>query len=428
MKKSIFIIVTVLFLCSSYFLVKRFSVDSKIFTDENAVNYNILAAGLKGARDFTSKDKDIYIAYKNKIQVIEKNGKSYTLLEDRSADIRSIEYYDNKLYIVNGASFLAYDINSKKSVEIIKDIPNFGDYGQCKLMLKDKKIYLAIGAATNSGVVGEDNMWRGNFPFNHDIATKNITIGNQVSGKTGGFVPYNTKNIPGQKISGHFPGNASVIVYSTEKSESSLYCWGIRNIKAMDYDSYGRIFAAVGGMEYRGERSVKGDVDYIYELKYDIWYGWPDFSGGDPINSPRFKGSNGGKISFLLQSHPTSNPPAPFYQHKNLSTLSALAIDRGGALGKKDCIYFYDNSDNMIYNINNKGILEKSFKFDKDAKINIMKIINSKLLILEENEGLLIQMGDRDNSIDKDGRVILVYVISLITIISGLIIWKLKNQ
>ena len=35
-------------------------------------------------------------------------------------------------------------------------------------------------------------------------------------------------------------------------------------------------------------RGIKNDRDYIYEINGDRWYGWPDYSGGDPITSPRF--------------------------------------------------------------------------------------------------------------------------------------------
>jgi hypothetical protein len=427
MKKGILIVVTILFLSSSYFLGGAFTKENRIFTGDIMVKYSLLAGGLRSARDFTTKGEDIFIAFKNKIQVIEKSGKSYTFFQDEKADIKSIEFYKDKIYIINNSSFSALDMHSKKLVELIRNLPNFGDYADCRLMVKDDKIYIAIGAATNSGIVGEDNGWKDTYPFNHDISPKNISIAENINGKTGAFLPYNTKSLPGQKISGHIPGNASVLVYSPEKNQSSLFCWGVRNVKGMDFDSTGKIFAAVGGMEPRGDRAVKGDVDYIYELKADLWYGWPDFSGGDPITSPRFKGSKDEKVPFLLQTHPSNNPPAPFYQHKSLSTLSSLAIDKLGVLGNKDCIYFYDNSDNIIYSLDNKGIVEQKIRLEKTCRIRSLKLIGNRILMLEEYEGLLLQLGSTDSGINTNSKTILIYVIGLITVLAVLIVWKLKN-
>ena len=67
-------------------------------------------------------------------------------------------------------------------------------------------------------------------------------------------------------------------------------------------------------MEDSGVRAVKDDVDYIYDIKERAWYGWPDFSGGDPITSPRFSdGTN--KLSFVIANHPTEVTLGPRYQH-----------------------------------------------------------------------------------------------------------------
>ena len=426
MKKNLVFMITILFLCSFYFLTKIYTKDNKLFIGDKTIRYNILTGGMKDAVDFAVSGEDIFIAFKNKIQVIEKNGKSYTLFHDKNADIKSIVYYKNCLYLINKSSFFSLELQETKVTELIKGIPNFGDYQECKLMVKEDRIYIAVGAATNSGIVGEDNTWKDTYPFNHDVSPKNIIISESINNKTGAFVPFNTKNIPGQKISAHYPGNASIIVYTPEKTESALYCWGVRNVKAMDFDSTGRIFAAIGGMEPRGERAVKGDVDYIYELKYDVWYGWPDFSGGDPLNSPRFKNSQDGRIPFLLQKHPSINPPAPYYQHKSLNTLTALAIDKLGVLGKKDCIYFYDNSDNILYNIDNKGVVARQATLDKNYSISTMKIVDSSVIMLEKNNGLLIQLGG-NNVGSTDARVILIYVIGLIIVVCGIIAWKLKS-
>lgn len=426
MKKILFITLAGALLSFSYFVVRRYNDSDNLFTEPNEVRYYVLTAGLKEAKDFTTDDNNIYIAYKDSIQVVEKNGKSYTLYEFNNGDIRSLQYYDNKLYIINGPSLMSYDITNQKREILIEDIPNFGDYGECKLMLKENKIYIAIGAATNSGVVGLDNKWKNQYPFNFDISPKDITITDKVNRSYGAFVPFNTKNTPRQKISGHFPGNASVVVYNPKSKESYLYCWGVRNVKAMDYDSIGNIFAVVGGMEPRGYRGVQGDVDYIYELKSDIWYGWPDYSGGDPITSPRFKSTSGEKLSFILENHPSTNPPAPYYQHKSVNSLTAMTIDREGCFGKKDSIFFFDSLNKNLLSIDNKGIIEEKLKLGKYSEIIDLEMYNGNILLLEKNQGLLIQLTPIKEGIKVSYKVVLTYVIFFILLLMGIITWKWK--
>ncbi|MDP4091145.1 MAG: hypothetical protein Q8930_18015 [Bacillota bacterium] len=427
MKRYILILLTIIFIAFSYIIINLFKKDENILLNDKGIKRSIIAGGLKGAKDFTEGDGDIYIAFSSRIQVIKSNGKSYMLLDDRSLDIKGIQFWEGKLYLLSKSSLMCLNLSDGSLKELVKDMPNYGDYGDGKLLIRNGTIYISIGAATNSGVVGDDNTWKDLYPFNCDIPPKDISI-NAVSGsKTGAFVPFNTKNVQGQKIAGHFPGNASVITYSINKGETSLFCWGIRNVKGMDCDSDGRIVASVGGMEPRGSRPVKGDVDYIYELKEGIWYGWPDYSGGDPINSPRFRGVNDGRIAFVLQKHPSNNPPAPLYQHKTLSSLSIVAVDRKGAIGDKDCIYFYDNKDNIIYGMNKKGIVESKLRLADGMRLSAMKASDNGMMILEQNEGYLVKLGAENEAIRKGSNIILVYSLVLILTSAAIIVWKSKK-
>ena len=43
--------------------------------------------------------------------------------------------------------------------------------------------------------------------------------------------------------------------------------------------------------------------DFLYEIKAGVWYGWPDFLGGLPINAPRYRSPDGVAQPFLLQNH-----------------------------------------------------------------------------------------------------------------------------
>ena len=81
---------------------------------------------------------------------------------------------------------------------------------------------------------------------------------------------------------------------------------GLDGLRKNIFNNNGNIVAIVGGMEDEGSRAVKDDKDYIYEIKENAWYGWPDYSGGDPINSPRFS-DNENKLEAVISNPPTKH-------------------------------------------------------------------------------------------------------------------------
>ncbi|WP_251860463.1 PQQ-dependent sugar dehydrogenase [Clostridium sp. Marseille-Q2269] len=347
--------------------------------------------GLKEAKDFSIDNKgNYYIAFKNKIQFIDANGKSYDILKNKNLSINSMVYKDKYLYFTSKNELYSYDIDKKTTTILINNLPNMGDYNKSLILIKDDNLYLTIGAATNSGVVGKDNKWLSNSPFFSDVSCYPLTLSGKNFGKegTGAFSAYGTKSIRGQRVAEHFPGNSSIIVYNLKKNQIKTYAWGIRNFKGIDINSKGKILASVGGMEFRGDRPVKGDRDYIYEINKGTWYGWPDYSGGDPINSPRFKGKNNRPIGFVLDKHPSANPPAPLYQHKTLNSLGSMAVDSTGNIFSKDSIIFYENNEKALYSLDNLGIIKKEVEFEKGNAESI-KIIDKKLIILDSNKGYL---------------------------------------
>lgn len=362
----------------------------KVFSEE--LSYNLMYKGIYSARDFTfDVEQNCYIAYKDRIQFVGNAGKSYNVLKDVNMDIYSVEYYKEKLYFSSGNSIYEQDLNTKKTNELIKDLPNFGDCNMTLIKANEGFLYISIGAATNSGVVGADNEWIKDYPSAHDITPYDITLEGLNFGdtKTGAFVEKNSKTVEGQIITGNCPGNASVIIYNLNTRDRTTFAWGLRNINGMDFNSRSQLMASVGGMEDRGLRPIKGDVDYIYEIRSKQWYGWPDYSGGDPVNSPRFRGDNEKAVLPLLENQPNTNPAAPIYQHRSLGTLKSLAIDRCGSIGNIDGIYFYDSEDKAVYSLNSELLLNKIIEIQKNGTIFSLKFYNENLFILDGVNGTL---------------------------------------
>lgn len=413
-------IICIVILISKY--VKNLS-QNKLNLQNKNLDYAIRYKGIQGAVDFAVDNlNNYYIAYKDKIQVIETNGKSYYIFKNKYLNISSIDFSDNKLYFASNTKVYSYDLKDKKLTEIVKDLPNYGDYKNSIVRVRGEHVYITIGAVTNSGVVGEDNKYLKDSPFIHDITPKDIILKGTNFGqyKTGAFQSYKTKSTNGQLISGHFPGNASILLYNIKTGNSETFAWGIRNVTGMDFNSQGKLFTVVGGMEDRGIRPVKGDSDYIYEIKKGNWYGWPDYSGGDPLTSPRFKLSHNLNLQFVLENHPTTNPPAPIYQNNKVSSIKSLSVDKNGVIGIKDCIYFYDRSNNIIYAFNGVGSGKEEIKFLKNTSVSDMKFYGDSLLVLDSNYGYLYSINKHkyiNFSIDKK-----VYLYLIMTCISGIVV------
>ncbi|MBZ9608680.1 hypothetical protein G9F73_012765 [Clostridium estertheticum] len=432
MKKTIGFIVILAAMAFALFSMKDSSKEYRVTVKDEVIKSQILFKGLSKAVDFTKDSEgNYYVAFKDKVQYIDKVGKSYNIFTNKKLSITSLDYNNKVLYYASGTKVYSYDLVTKANKEIIKNIPNYGDYNDSLVRINGEYLFVTIGAATNSGVVGPDNQWLDDYPQNHDISPKSITIKgiNFDKKKTGAFVPYKNRNVKGQIITEHMIGNSSIIVYNLKTGAQGNFAWGIRNMKAIDFNSEGKILVAVGGMEDRGLRPVKGDSDYIYKIKKKSWYGFPDYTGGDPISSPKFKGLLNGDIPFILDQHPTTNPPAPIYQHKEVNSLAGLAIDKKGIIGSIDCIYFYEKNDNSIYSLNKSSALKEKVRFGDETYISSMKFFDD-LIVLDSKSGYLIKIKKNiKNDIGIEGRRLSYYLLTIVLtlIISLLVSLSKKN-
>jgi hypothetical protein len=432
MKKTIGFIVILAAMAFALFSLKSSFEGYRIMVKDEAMKSQIMFKGLSSAVDFTKDSEgNYYIAFKDKIQYIDKIGKAYNVLTNNKLSITSLDYNNEVLYYASDTKVYSYNLVSKENKVIIKNIPNYGDYNSSLIRINGEYLFVTIGAATNSGVVGLDNRWLENYPQNHDVSPKSITIKGINFGemKTGAFVSYKTRNIKGQMITEHMPGNSSILIYNLKTGAEETFAWGIRNMNAIDFTSEGKILVTVGGMEDRGLRPVKGDSDYIYQIKKNAWYGFPDYTGGDPINSPKFKGLKNKAIPFILEQHITTNPPAPIYQHSAVNSLVGLAIDKKAILGDKDCIYFYERNDNSIYSLNKISALKEEVNFQKGSYISSMKFFD-KLIVLDSKNGYLISMGknvNNDISMGKQKFIYYLLTIVITLIVSILVVLNKRN-
>jgi len=432
MKKTIGFIVILAAMAFTLFSLKNSFKEYKVTLKVGGIKSQILFKGLSNAIDFTSDGEgDYYVAFKDRIQYIDKVGKAYNVFTNKKLSITSLDYNNKILYYASGSFVYSYNLITKENKEIIKDIPNHGDYNNSLIKINGEYLFVTIGAATNSGVVGLDNIWLHNYPRNHDVTPKRITIKGTDFGKekTGAFVTYQTRNKRGQIITEHIIGNSSIIIYNLKTGAEGNFAWGIRNMKGIDFNSEGKILVTVGGMENRGLRPVKGDSDYIYQIKKNAWYGFPDYAGGDPISSPKFKDSFNNTIPFILDNHPTTNPPAPIYQDKAVDSLVGLTIDKKGIMGGIDSIFFYEKNDNSIYSLNKNSTLKKEISFYDGTYISSMKFFDN-LMVLDSKSGYLISIKkDGSNDINSNKSKLYYFLLTIVVtlVVSLLVALRKKN-
>lgn len=362
------------------------------YLESESFSEELILKGLKGARALSHNEENIYIAVKNKILKIDRNNNVF-LEVNEDGNIYDLEYYNEFLYYTLDEKLVAYNIRSSEREVLIEDIPNKGiNKEDTMILINEGKLYLTIGTSTNSGIVDEEGE-------NPDIPPVDIILSgrNYDENKKGAFVPYNTNTSKGEKIKGNILGSGAIIEFDIQSKKKQLYSYGIRNVKGFDLNSSGDIFAIVGGIEDEGYRPLSGDCDYIYKIEgKGIWYGWPDYSGGDPVNSPRFREEGKPIINFITDEHKSYVMPKPLYQSENDGNINTLLIDKEGTILEKNSFLFFNNKNNTLLKFLKEGEVKEFIYLDKNSYINDMKIIGENLYILDGNKGVLFRLEKSD--------------------------------
>ena len=208
--------------------------------------------------------------------------------------------------------------------DLITGLPSDGDFTNSQVVFgPDGKMYFGQGSATNSGVVGLDNIWVIDYPYFNDFPARNINLVGQnfVSYNilsyypndyafTGAFRPFGSPNEPNTIIYGSLRPTSSVMRAELDGSNLEVYAWGITQPYSLKFDRFNRLFAANLGYDVRGSRPIKDCPDEFMLVTQGLWYGFPDYCAGLPVTLPQFRPAVGPKPEFLLKEHPMV-PPEP---------------------------------------------------------------------------------------------------------------------
>jgi glucose/arabinose dehydrogenase len=234
---------------------------------------------------------------------------------------------------------------------LIAGLPGNGEFGGCNVALgNDGKIYWGQGTDTNSGVVGVDNLWIRNHPFlcdspgsyimlnGQNFDTQNILANPEEYVYTGAFSPFGVQNQAYETRKGVVKASGSILRANQDGSEIEMVAWGLRNPSHIGFDRNYLLFAANQGFDDRGSRPIVNAPDEFQLIRQGEWYGWPDFAGGEPVTSSRFRPEGGIQPDFLLTNHPNI-PPRPYAIFPSYSGLMGFDFNYNRNFGPYGDVY-----------------------------------------------------------------------------------------
>lgn len=387
------------------------------------IDWAISNKGLDGAVAFDfDGNSNLYIAFNKEIRVITDENREEVILEDEALNIYDIAVYENdNIIIATDNRVIKYNINTKEIDVIINNLPNIGLNFRTKLAINGDYLYVSVGSNTNAGIVDGENKNPDQASF--EWISTGVSYENNYA-----FASIGTKLNEGEKISENIISNGTILRFDLKKYELVTYATGLRNIEGLAFNSEKQLIGIVGGIDNSGARKVLDDVDYIYEIKDKAWYGWPDFSGGDPITSPRFTDGSF-KLDFVIANHPSEVPLGPKYQHDKVSALRGIAIDFEGKCLPKNTMIFADNKGKTIYALGGNGIAKEIVSFDDDTYIEEIKYYNSNIYFLDSKTGYLYMLQGQSNvGSFALPRSVWIFVILFIFTITSAVIYKIKNR
>jgi glucose/arabinose dehydrogenase len=285
----------------------------------------------------------------------------------RNGPWTGVAFHDGAFYVaeggvLEGGRILRIGADGKTQV-IVDGLPSFGDHHtDGPAVSADGWIYFGQGTASNSGIIGEDSAkfgWLKRRPEFHDIPGADITLAGRnfetrdflnpkASGKvkTGAFVPFGTATRTNQVIKGAVKCSGGILRVRPDGSDLQLVAWGFRNPFGLAFAPDGQLYVSDNGYDDRGSRPVWGAPEVLWRVRSGTWYGWPDFSAGEPINTKHFDAPGKPRPRFVLAQHPNP-PPAPvttFEVHSSADGLDFSRSEKFGHVGEAFVALFGDEA------------------------------------------------------------------------------------
>ncbi len=263
------------------------------------------------------------------------------LVEGFNRPITGLNNLDGFLYVSQRGIITRVSSDGTKQ-DIITGLPSNGDNYNGKVVFSPdrKTLYFGQGTITNSGVVGLDNSWVKNHPQMCDLPGEYIILNGQnyetrnntnevAPGEiilTGAFSPYGSPNAPNEIRKAFVKASGSILMANIDGTKLEQYVWGLRNPLNIKFDENGQLFVANIGYDNRGSRPIANAPDEFFTVSPGVWYGWPDYAGGDPVNLERFKPEGERRPELLIKTLPNV-PQVPFVTFPTNSNIMGFDFD-----------------------------------------------------------------------------------------------------
>ena len=304
-----------------------------------------------------SDDGDLYVAESGLISgnprvLVQHNNQFDVVADNFYLTIYGINYHNGSIFVSQKGIITELKPDGTKN-DILSGLPSNGDHGNSRVVFgTDGKMYFGQGTVTNSGVVGLDNTWCKRYPYLNDypgsyimlnginFRTENIFVDPSVKEEvyTGAYSPFGIPNLPFETRKGITKASGSILRANPDGSNLELVAWGLRNPAYLRYDLSGRLYAANHGFEIRGSRPIANSPDEFQVIIPGAWYGWPDFTGGEPVTLSRFKPEGKPQPEFLLSNHPAV-PPRPFAIFPQASNIMGFDFNNNSDFGEVGDVY-----------------------------------------------------------------------------------------
>lgn len=292
-------------------------------TFDNQGNVYVIEAGYSYGEVF-STPRLVRVEPNGAMRVVAEGQKEY-------APWTGVVFHEGAFYVAEGGVLNGGRI-SRISLDgtitpLVSNLPSMGDHHVNGPAIHDGFIYFAVGTATNSGVVGEDNHafgWLARHPQFCDIPARdihltgrNFTTDNPLTpddkdkAATGAYLPFGVPSQPGQVIPGKLPCTGGIMRIPVKGGPVELVAWGLRNPFGLAFAPDGTLYATENSFDVRGSRPVWGTGDLLWKIQPGLWYGWPDYFSGEPLNEgDRFKAPGHDAPQRLITQLPNDPPQA----------------------------------------------------------------------------------------------------------------------
>ncbi|MGL4875038.1 MAG: hypothetical protein ACRC30_10365 [Clostridium sp.] len=380
---------------------------------EKDVKSDIFLKGFENAIQIESDEEGNYfVCYTNEIVKINGDNQTEKIYTNTNLDIEDAIYYDESLLVISKGDLLKISIKNGGMERILKDIPYGGDRIKRRLLVKDEKILLSIGTFTNAGIAEKGDSFTKEL-WDKTPVDIELTGENYGEGKTGAFKKYGVASKKGEKLKGENLGNGAIYEVKLDGTEPVIYASGIKNVLGWDINSKGEILGVIEGLEAEGVRGALRDTDHIYKITEGTWYGWPDYSGGDKISSPKFS-KEGETINKVIKNPLEEVVKGPYYEYKNLKGIKAFSVDEEGILLQEDTILFFDDIDKKVYTLDEKKIVKEFLKLDSKSSINDILMLETECLLLDGESGYIYRLTkEKDGFIFNMPKSIMIIVIGI---------------